>query len=149
MRLVFLLLLLAVSQPGRAELYTGADFGITHTRVLSESRGSIGLYAGTTLDERWALEAGWRRVGQNPRADIASASVLARHGISRSWSVYGRLGAGRLSSDIPNGTDAGGTKLLWGGGLHGALSRNLAVRIDFQKVGSGTRHLGAGVMWRM
>jgi hypothetical protein len=149
-RLVFLfLLLLLTATASRADLYAGADFGVTETRALNDSRGSIGLYAGTTLSDRWAAEAGWRRVGQNPRADIASLSVLARQSLSSRWSVYGRLGVGRLSSDLPNGADAGGTKPLWGVGLHGVLAPRWAVRVDFQKVGSGTRHLGAGFMWRM
>ena len=38
---------------------------------------------------------------------------------------------------------------LWGGGLHGGLTKNLAMRVDLQVVGSGTRHLGAGFMWRL
>lgn len=152
MRLVHLPLLLALLAGGAcqaADAYWGADLGVTHTSTLADSRGSIGFYAGATLNERLAAEAGWRRVGQSPRADIASLSLLARENLSQHWSVYGRLGMGRLSSDVPNGRDAGRTRLLAGVGLHGALSRNLAMRVDFQQVGHGTRHLGAGLMWRM
>lgn len=148
--LVFLVLaFLLGSHAQAADYFAGADFGVTRTRVLNDSRGSIGLYAGATLGDRYAAELGWRRIGQNPRADIASASVLARSTWSQHWSLYGRLGLGRLSSDVPNGEDAGRTRLLWGGGLHGALGRSLAMRVDFQAVGSGTRHLGAGLMWKL
>lgn len=147
---VLLLMALLWSSTAQAtDYFLGADLGVTRTRVLNDSRGSIGLYAGATLGERYAAEVGWRRVGQNPRADIASASLLARTTWSQHWSLYGRVGLGRLSSDVPNGEDAGRTRLLWGGGLHGALGRNLAMRVDFQAVGSGTRHLGAGLMWKL
>lgn len=146
---LFLLALLLVGTAQAADLFLGADLGVTRTRVLDDRRGSIGFYAGATLGERLAAEVGWRRVGQDPRADIASASLLARSTWSQHWSLYGRIGLGRLSSDLPNGEDAGRTRLLWGGGLHGALGRNLAMRVDFQAVGSGTRHLGAGLMWKL
>lgn len=151
MRLVVfsLMSLLVSGSSWAADLYVGADAGVTHTRVLSETRGSLGLYAGATLGDRFAAEFGWRRVGQDPHADIASASLLVRSNWSQRWSLYGRLGLGRLSSEIPNGNDAGRTRLLWGGGLHGGLTKNLAMRVDLQVVGSGTQHLGAGFMWRL
>lgn len=150
MRLLpFLTLLLLSGTSAAADFYVGADLGFTRTQLLSDSRGSVGFYAGATLSERYAAEVGWRRVGQKPSADIASLSLLARTTWSNDWSLYGRLGLGRLSSDVPNGRDAGQSRLLWGGGLHGVLSKNVAMRVDFQAVGGSTRHLGAGLMWRI
>ena len=46
------------------------------------------------------------------------------------------------AADLYVGADAGVTHTR-------VLTKNLAMRVDLQVVGSGTRHLGAGFMWRL
>lgn len=154
-------LLIAASNAFAGEpntFYAGADVG--KTRVSggwSGNETSYGAFAGYNLNQNFAVEAGYRRLGEHKgynfkdRLDQTSLSAIASMPVGESFSVFGRLGVSHLDGKVrfPGGSVSDSTnKALAGVGVSYAFAPNVSGRVEFQKAGSAVRNLSAGVAYQ-
>lgn len=126
--------------------YAGLDLGSTRVDSPNYRGRGTGVFGGWIVNERVAVEAGWRRLAGDPRSSMTHASALARADLGSNWSVYGRLGVAKVGGLLARGEEGGSARLLVGGGLHLGLTQRVAMRVELQQAGAGTRTVNAGLM---
>ncbi|MBN8506025.1 MAG: outer membrane beta-barrel protein [Burkholderiales bacterium] len=138
----------------------GFDYGNTKLEDdgLKASGSGAGVYGGYRFSDSLALEAGYRRLlsdtvrfaGQSVKitGTTFQASVLGYLPLGSDFSLFGRLGAGKLKAKAsgPGGVASeSDTKALFGLGLEYDFSKNVALRAEYQKPASDTRTLSLGL----
>lgn len=138
------------------KFYVGGDVG--STKITAEdgipSETSYGVFAGYNINDNFAIEAGYRRLGKwtGPGGSVdvkqAALSVLAFAPVADHFAVYGRLGYNRLSGstsvndigDLGHENDA-----LFGLGVSYEFSKQITGRVEFQRPASGMHNINIGV----
>jgi OOP family OmpA-OmpF porin len=155
------LAMLASSSFAAGPVYGGVDFGSTKIDGDSDRHSSYGGFLGYNFHENFAIEAGYRRLGDfdemvgNTRVgvkiDQAALSLVGTLPLSGGFNVYGRLGYNRLEAKGSVGnisaseTTSGG---LYGVGAGYAFSPTVSGRIEVQKPSSDSTNINAGVVIR-
>lgn len=134
--------------------YAGVDMGGTKAYNNSDFELSYGLLAGYKFNQNFAVEAGVRRLVDDPKniydTDFKqySLSGLGILPLQNGFSVYGRLGMNRLSQN------AGWApyryrenKLLWGLGASYELGKNFTGRIEAQKPSGNITNVSASLLY--
>lgn len=138
--------------------YAGADVGKTRASDdWSERETSYGAFAGYNFHPNFAVEAGYRRLGEDRfggyklTADQLSLSVVGSLPVADKLSVYGRLGVNRLEGKVSSGgisVSDTTTKALVGVGVSYAFTPAVSGRVELQRAGSGITNLSAGVAYQ-
>jgi len=117
--------------------------GVTTERSSSKRDAAFGLFAGYVLSPSWALEAGYRGIGDEQTFDLSPGYLLktrTRMGylaarntwhLSEDWSLYGKAGVaqGRFTAGI-EGKDAPASETVKKNGLYLGLGAAYAVSKD-------------------
>lgn len=159
------LIALAASSLAHAEdMYIGAgvsslgkgkikylDDGVTTERYSTKRDPAVTLFAGYVLSPSWALEAGYRGIGDDNVFELAQGYQLktrTRMGyiaarntwqLSEDWSLYGKVGVaqGRLTAGI-QGKDVSGAETVKKNGLYlglgaaYAVSKNVSLQLELE-----------------
>lgn len=146
----------AASAGDLPKFYVGGDVG--STKITAEdgipSETSYGVFGGYNINDIFAIEAGYRRLGKwsgpNGSVDVkqAAVSVLAFAPVAEHFAVYGRLGYNRLSGsttvdgfgDLGHENDA-----LFGAGVSYEFAKHITGRVEFQRPASGMHNINVGV----
>lgn len=140
------------------QFYVGGDVGSTKITAGDgvPSETSYGVYGGYNIDENFAIEAGYRRLGkwtgQGGSVDVkqASVSLLAFAPVANHFAVFGRLGYNRLSGnasiDSMGDFDLGhSNSALLGLGVSYEFSKHITGRVEFQRPDSGIHNINMGL----
>lgn len=157
----------ALAAPAFAgDYYAGADIGRNRfsDSGITLNRTGIAVFGGYKLNETIAIEAGYRSlINDTYRDSTGSADVklyaLQLSGVfsapvSSDFTIYGRLGLNNLRATI-NASAPGlkfdlsdnSTKALFGFGGTYAFSKDVALRVEFQKPVKEVSVLSAGVQF--
>jgi len=137
--------------------YAGADVGKTRVSDWDERETSYGVFAGYNFHQNFAVEAGYRRLGEEKNygykitGDQAALSVIGSLPVAEQVSVYGRLGVNRLEGKVSSGgfsVSDSTTKALVGVGASYAFTPAVSGRVELQRAGSDTTNLSAGVSFQ-
>ncbi|MES3022085.1 MAG: porin family protein [Pseudomonadota bacterium] len=141
--------------------YVGADIGTTKGEGSSDRESGYGAFAGYQFTKHIAVEAGLRRLGDeketiggvtgNVRVNQLSVSAVGTLPLSNGFSVFGRLGANRLSikgNVGPNSFKDSDTKALYGAGVAYSFSPAVSARLEIQKPMSDLTNLSLGVSYK-
>lgn len=137
--------------------YAGVDAGKTHVSNDDFKETSYGVFAGYHVTTGFAVEAGYRRMGEDERsgykasADAYSLSGVGTLPVGESFNVFGRVGLTQLDTRarVGNIKDFNGTvRGLIGVGVGYAFTPKVSGRVEFQKTGSDIRNLSAGVAYQ-
>jgi OOP family OmpA-OmpF porin len=135
--------------------YVGVDLGATKMERWSDAKeSSYGVYAGYTLNQNFAVEAGWRRLydmsGRGwSRGDQTSLSLIGSVPLASKLSIYGRLGASYLDKKYTY-VDGGGfnshtTGAVYGVGLSYKFNEKVSARMELQRPGEDMTNMSVGV----
>jgi len=164
-KLMALAMAAAFAAPAFAgDFYAGADIGRNRFSQdgVSFNKTGLAVFGGYKMNDTISLEAGYRSLlKESASQGSVSASVdlyaLQFSGVfsapvSNEFSVFGRLGLNSLRGDVKikdgNTTysDSGNeTKFLWGIGASYAFSKDVALRVEFQKPVKEIQVLSVGV----
>jgi predicted porin len=144
-------------EPGK--VYAGVDFGSTHFdgRYTSESnKASYGAFVGYQLTPSLALEGGYRSLydqdswGVKGSADQLSLSLIGSYPLSARTSLYGRIGASRITEKYSDSTFSikdHEDRALLGVGVSNKLTDKVSLRLELQKVASHATNLSVGASY--
>jgi OOP family OmpA-OmpF porin len=143
------------------KFYVGGDIGTTKFDGESDRESGFGAFAGYQFNQNIAIEAGYRRLVDandtffgfktSTKVDQFAVSAVGTLPLSNGFSVFGRLGANRLSDKT---TVAGrafkdhATRGLYGIGVAYSISPAVSVRLELQKPISELTNLSAGVSYK-
>jgi len=140
---------------GKTGFYAGVDIGGTQPEYDNDFELSYGLLAGYKFNKNFAVEAGVRKLIDDPKNHYNpdfkqySVSALGILPLQNGFSVYGRLGMNRLSQDT--GWDHEyrwrDDKLLYGIGVSYDLGKNFTGRVEVQKPSSKLTNVSAGLVY--
>lgn len=141
-----------------AQGYAGFDLGQGKLSDPDLKGTGFNVYGGYRMNESLGFEAGYRRILSdnitvystkvNAKVNGFQASVLGFLPLGQDVALFGRLGVNRLSAKA---TSSGGsssdsdTKALVGVGLDYAMSKEVALRAEFQKPASDVQVLSVGL----
>jgi OOP family OmpA-OmpF porin len=135
--------------------YVGADLGATKMERWSDAKeSSYGMFAGYTINQNFAVEAGWRRLYDNSgfgwsRGDQTSLSLIGSVPLVDKLSIYGRLGASHLQTKYTDSSGGGFhadmTRTLYGVGLNYKFNEKVSARLEVQRPGDDMTNMSAGV----
>ncbi|MDT9000668.1 outer membrane beta-barrel protein [Paucibacter sp. APW11] len=166
-KLMALAMAAALAAPAFAgDYYAGADIGRNRfsDADVSINRTGIALFGGYKLNETVAFEAGYRSLVNDDYRDKTSSvniklyalqlSAVFSAPVATDFAIYGRLGLNNIRGSI-SGTDEGDkfdlsgnrTKALFGFGGSYAFSKDVALRVEFQKPIKEVSVLSAGVQF--
>jgi OOP family OmpA-OmpF porin len=137
--------------------YAGADVGKTRVSDWSERETSYGAFAGYNFHQNFAVEAGYRRLGEEKfggykiTGDQAALSLVGSLPVAERVSIYGRLGVNRLEAKLSSGgvsVSDSTTKALLGIGASYAFTEAVSGRVELQRAASDTTNLSAGVSFQ-
>ncbi len=137
--------------------YAGVDAGKTRASSGDFKETSYGAFAGYNVTNGFAVEAGYRRMGEDERtgykasADAYTLSGIGTLPVGESFSVFGRIGLTQLDTRtrVANVRDFNGTvRAVIGAGVGYAFTPKISGRLEFQKTGSDIRNLSAGVVYQ-
>lgn len=135
--------------------YAGADLG--KTRIAGDKETSYGAFAGYNLTQAFAVEAGYRRLGERDNygfkasGDAYTLSGIASMPVGESFRVFGRLGVSAVEGKLRSGDFEDSnttTRAVIGAGVGYAFTPKISGRVEFQKTGSGIRNLSAGLAYQ-
>ena len=137
--------------------YAGADVGKTRVSDWSERETSYGAFVGYNFHQNFAVEGGYRRLGEDKyggyklTGDQAALSVVGSLPVAERVSVYGRLGVNRLEAKVSSGNVSvsdSTTKALFGVGASYAFTPAVSGRVELQRAASDITNLSAGVAFQ-
>jgi len=137
--------------------YAGVDAGKTRISNDDFKETSYGVFAGYNVTNGFAVEAGYRRMGEDERgaykasADAYSVSGIGTLPVGESFNVFGRVGLTQLDARVrgPGIREFNGTvRAVVGVGVGYSFTPNIAGRLEFQKTGSDIRNLSAGLAYQ-
>lgn len=157
----------ALAAPAFAgDYYAGADIGRNRFSAegVSLNRTGIAVFGGYKLNETVAIEAGYRSLindtyrNANGSADIKlyalQLSGVFSMPVATDFTLYGRLGLNNVRGSVKasgNGVKLdvsdNSTKALFGFGGTYAFSKDVALRVEFQKPVKEVSVLSAGVQF--
>jgi OOP family OmpA-OmpF porin len=122
---------------------TYANDGVTTARNGNERHAAVGVFAGHALSPSWALEAGYRGIGDEksfalePGYELKTRTrmgyIAARNTwqLNEDWALYGKVGVaqGRFNAGI-QGKDAPAAETVKKNGLYLALGAAYMVSKD-------------------
>ncbi|WP_373990468.1 outer membrane beta-barrel protein [Duganella sp. BuS-21] len=160
------LIALAASSLAHAEdLYIGAGFsaadkghirytgsgGVEHDSEAKRSGVAAGLFVGYVLSPSWALEAGYRGIGNTQKFDLDPGyQIKVRTGmtylaarntwrLSEDWALYGKLGvaqgrlkAGIIGKDAPPDATVKKNGVYLGLGASYMVSKDIALQLELE-----------------
>jgi hypothetical protein len=142
------------------KFYVGGDVGkfkITEDDVPSAT--SYGIFAGYNINEIFAIEAGYHRLGKwsGNGADVKinqeSLSVLAFLPVAEHVAAFGRVGYNRLDGKV-NAEAVGyedlsghASRALFGIGVSYEFTKAINGRIEFQRPASQSHNINVGVAY--
>ena len=146
--------------------YAGVDAGRANIDDFSKRDTSIGAFAGYNFHDNFAVEGGYRRLGDTDisvltrggafttgsvKTDQTHLSVIGSLPVGNNLSVYGRLGVNHLETKfswdgmrIKDST----TKALYGAGVSYAFTSAVSARVEVQKPSSDSTNVSAGVSFQ-
>jgi len=133
------------------EFYVGGDVGSTKPKDVS-SESSFGVFGGYKFDENFAVEAGFRRLGNweedgvDDKVTQLSLSVIGSVPVADQVSVYGRLGYNRLEEKF-EGEKAHENKALFGLGVSYQITKEISARVEWQRPMSDVHNISVGVAY--
>ena len=144
------------SQAETAGVYVGTEvFNSRFSGDTSTTGG--GVFAGYRLGNGLAIEANGNRIGTfnfgQFKSSVSQMSVSALYSlpVSKTVSVYGRLGYGGMRVSDANNLSDRGVKLdngmIYGGGLSYQATKQVAVRAEFRKPEADIRSFGVGLSY--
>ena len=146
---------------GTSKFYAGADVGTTKFEGDANQETGFGAFGGYQFNQNIAIEAGVRRLSDQDESfngsnvsshlDQLSLSAVGTLPLSNGFSVFGRLGANRISIKA----NAGGftfkeheNRGLYGIGVAYSFSPAISARVEVQKPMSDITNLSAGVSYK-
>lgn len=146
---------------GTSKFYAGADVGTTKGEGDANQETGFGVFGGYQFNQYIAVEAGVRRlVDQNESVngvnvdghlDQLSLSAVGTMPLSNGFSVFGRLGANRVSIKASGGGFTykdHANRGLYGIGVAYSFSPAISARLEVQKPMSDMTNLSAGVSYK-
>lgn len=146
---------------GTSKFYAGADIGTTKGEGDSDRETGFGVFGGYQFNQYIAVEAGVRRladqdesfggVGYSSHLDQLSLSAVGTMPLSNGFSVFGRLGANRISVKSSGGGvtyKEHANRGLYGIGVAYSFSPAISARLELQKPMSDLTNLSAGVSYK-
>lgn len=147
------------AQPGT--FYVGADLGKTKIDDVSGRATSAGAFIGYNFHQNFAIEAGYRRLGDYTfrgfgySADVdlnqAALSVVGKLPVGNGFDVYGRLGYNRVEAEANAygvNADESVSKALVGVGVGYAFTPAISARVELQKPTKDATNLSVGVSFQ-
>ncbi|MFC0252134.1 outer membrane beta-barrel protein [Massilia consociata] len=147
------------AQPGT--FYAGGDVGKTKLENQSGRATSAGAFIGYNFHQNFAVEAGYRRLGDydfhafgvhgDVNVDQAALSLVGTLPLSSGFNLFGRVGYNRLEVEgSANGYHAKDSvsKALIGVGVGYAFTPTISARIELQRPASDTHNVSAGVAFQ-
>lgn len=144
-----------------ADFYVGADIGRNRfdDEGLKLNKTGFSFFGGYIINDNIAIEAGYRSlvdgtVSAGPLKANLKAHALQLSGVfslpvSTELSLFGRLGVNKVkaefSSNVGQGASDSDTKALFGVGARYAVSKEVGLRVEFQKPASDFSVISAGV----
>lgn len=140
------------------KFYVGGDVG--STKITAEdgipSETSYGIFGGYNINDIFAIEAGYRRLGKwsGPGGSVdvkqSAVSVLAFAPVVDHVAVFGRLGYNRISGSttVSDFGDLGHENhALFGFGVSYEFAKHVTGRVEYQKPLSGMHNINVGVAY--
>jgi len=147
------------AQPG--SFYVGADVGKTKIDDVSGRATSAGAFIGYNFHQNFAIEAGYRRLGDyvvsgwgysaDVDLDQAAVSVVGSLPLNGGFNLFGRVGYNRVEAKASAyGVDADESvsKALVGVGVGYAFTPAVSARLELQKPASDVANLSVGVSFQ-
>jgi len=137
--------------------YAGIDGGRTEVSNDDFKENSYGAFFGYNVTTGFAVEAGYRRLGEDERrgykasADAFTLSGVGTLPVGERFNVFGRIGITELDTRVRTGgvkAFNGSGRAVIGVGVGYAFTEKVAGRLEFQKTGSDIRNLSAGVAYQ-
>lgn len=137
--------------------YAGADVGGTKISGYSDRETSYGVFGGYQFNQNFAVEANYRvladfsEFGADVEGEQLGLSVIGTIPLQNGFSVFGRLGYNRLSTEINGGGmrfKDDENKALYGVGVGYAFTPTISGRVEVQKPHSDLTNISAGVSFR-
>lgn len=164
-KLMALAMAAAFAAPAFAgDYYAGGDVGRNRFSQNGDSATKTGLalFGGYKVNSNVSLEAGYRSLVKETVTEGSDSLAVDLYAlqfsgvfsapVSNEFSVYGRLGVNSLRGSITLKSagltieDSGNkTKALWGIGASYAFSKDVALRVEFQKPMKEIQVLSVGV----
>ncbi len=164
-KLMALAMAAAFAAPAFAgDYYAGGDIGRNKfsDNGASVTKTGFAVFGGYKLNDTVSLEAGYRSLlnetvkedGVTGKVDLYALqfSGVFSAPVTNELSLYGRLGLNSLRGEISfsdgqsSGSGSGNkTKALWGIGASYAFSKDVSLRVEFQKPMKEIQVLSAGV----
>lgn len=156
-KIIALAIAAAACAPAFAEgFYAGADVGSSHVSEAGVSANATGfnVYGGYAFTDNVALEGGYRKLGNFKigvpgfgTVKVSGSALQLSTVLSTSsmdgFTVFGRLGINRIEAKS-GGVKDSDTKGLFGVGVGYAVSKDVGLRLEVQKVDSDTRVISIG-----
>jgi OOP family OmpA-OmpF porin len=136
--------------------YAGLDLGSTKIANLDSNKTSFGGFVGYRLNQNFAVELGYRRLGKWEISNVdltvkqIHLAVVESFPLNDQLDVYGRLGYNQLRTEASYGKVTAGENThggLYGIGLNYRFAPNISARLEVQKPASDTTNYGVGVVW--
>ncbi|SFG01761.1 OmpA-OmpF porin, OOP family [Duganella sp. CF458] len=131
--------------------YVGGDVGSSKPKDVN-SETSYGVFGGYKFDENFAVEAGFRRLGNweedgiDDKVTQLSLSVLGSVPVADQVAVYGRLGYNRVEEKF-DGDKESKNKVLFGLGVSYQITKEISARVEWQRPVSHSRNISVGVAY--
>ncbi len=142
----------ADSTPG---VYLGLDAGQTRFSHAGDDN-SFGVFGGVQANDNFALEVGYRRLGEVSyyipvTTTQAAVSLISSVQFASGFSAFARIGYNQLNASASyNGksgsADASGA--LYGIGLGYAFTPAVSLRVELQRPSSDSTNLSAGLSFK-
>lgn len=143
-------LLAAVAVPASAQgLYVFGDVGRSHYKEDIEyfgvdlSANSFAFGAGYSVNDNFSFEAGYHHIGNYSFDDFGDDETLdvtaleisgvAKYPVTTEINIYGRLGFGKLTTEIPYFDTKSTYKAFYGVGASYKLSDNVSLRAEYNR----------------
>lgn len=141
---------------GPNTFYAGVEASSTKIDDVSGHKGGFGGLVGYNFNQNWAIEGTYRRLasfdvaGLDVDIDQAVVAAIGTLPLSNGFSVYGRLGYGRLEAKASAAGISG--KEHDNGGVYGVgvgydFGNNITGRLELQKPSSDSTAVTAGVVF--
>jgi OOP family OmpA-OmpF porin len=139
----------ALAQATVPNFYIGAEVG--QTDVGDEDDTGFKFLGGYQFHRNIAAELGYGLLFDKSGVEVTSLEALAvgMFPLANNFSLLGKLGFAMLEADGPGGSEDE-TELTWAIGAQYDFTRNLGVRLQFQRyeTDDSVDFLNVGVIWR-
>jgi OOP family OmpA-OmpF porin len=144
-----------------AKFYVGADLGTTKFEDESDRESGFGIFGGYQFTKNIAVEVGVRRLASidaefegmhgSSRLNQYSVSAIGTIPFDNGFSVFGRLGANRISVNAKVAGDSfsdHANRGVYGVGVAYSFTPAISARLELQKPMKEMTNLSAGVVYK-